>query len=742
MEIEKDLLDAIAPIVGMLENEKVICCVKVTHAGRKSKKAGAGMLATEFGFYVLEKGIFSKNYSIVGQFFWNSLKKIELVDNETFIFTGGATLSSHRITHHGANYLLKLIIKHIKNVLIPSEYPEFVNLDDSFTNVEHQHEAFVNRFRFQLRLLNVRKFPSELEKKLSKIICRTHTLDITALPGSDSFTDVLLDCLQIEPTIITVILPRGLKNPYWTSLANCLRRNTTLNHVVTNDPASNEIERVAEALASNQQGKLNKFTFRNANFQIEHFSILEKLFRSIPFEELEFDNSMNGPIFQQLLLSESMGLALTSLQSLILKKTRELNLEIIFQMLPSLKRISLIECDINIGKICHLMSKLRLESIEIKGGYAQNSIQVSKIPPQLSSFTFEDITWEGQSFTIVWNAIMTHQPTSKKLTVSLSSARIKTEHWSQFYREVQNTPPCQYLTSLTWSENEVQAPLFQYLLSCPQLNTIVFNGCFSSNSSSIIGVLTEFLNAKPSIESVTIKGTKRAQLGDSAPILFSRLKKNQNLKYLDVSNNDFGSQGLLSLGEFLVANKKLREIVFANNNIETGEAYETFFDTVMNRGPKLVMEWPDKEITDMHKAKLLKGKSVNHMMDCYAIIINGNLKAKVTDDATDDASNLFNEGPKMRHSGSRSRSPSIGHKHHRSKHRSRTSSLVNEDRPLASDKSSSSFDPLQISEGSETNQDQWKFTLPEIPVPDINEQVKAIDAAYNINVLLKRMRQV
>ncbi|KAH0789296.1 Leucine Rich Repeat family protein [Histomonas meleagridis] len=743
MEIERDLLDAVAPIAGLLEDEKVICCVNVIHTGRKNKKINACMLVSEFGFFILERGTFSKNLSVVGQLFWNNLKKIELVDKETFIFSGSSNIETYTITHRGAEYLLKLIIKHIKNVLIPSEYPEFVNLDDSFTEVEHQHEAFINRFRFQLRLLHVKKFPKALETRLSKIICKTHTLDIGLLPNFDGFTDILLDCLQIEPTIFTLILPIAQYTPCWTSLANCLRRNTTLNHVVTNDPASKDLERVAEALASNPQGKLKKITFCRANFQVDHFPVLEKLFRSIPFEELDFDNSMCGPVFQQFLMYESICLALLSLKALTIKKTRDLNLDTIFQMLPSLKKISLIECDVDVGKLCQLLSRTKLEYLEIKGGSAPTNLQAPQLPLQLSTIMLEDITWEGQSFSTIFKTIMTHQPTSRKLTVSLSSSHIQLEQWNQFYHKIQSIPPSQSLVQFIWSENNVQTQLFQYLHICSNLTTIVLNGCFSSNSNSILNVLTEFLNAKKTIESLTIKGTKHAQLEDSAQILFSNLKKNQTLKFLDVSNNDFGSQGLLALGKFLVSNKTLCKIVFANNGIDSGKAYETFFETVMNRGPKLEMEWPEKEINEMHKAKLIKRKAINHMMDLYAIIINGNLKAKVIPD--DDASDLFSdisvqipqEEIRQRENSQNVNMDNVSYDNEQ------TENYVNEEPENYENENCENEQAENACEESDGSRgDQWYFALPEIPVPNIEEQARAIEKAYNTNALLKRLRQL
>ena len=437
-----------------------------------------------------------------------------------------------------------------------------------------------------------------------------------------------------------------------------------------------------------------------------------------------------------------MGLALTSLQSFTIKNTKDLPIDIIFKMLPNLKSLSLIKCCVNLDDVVQLLGNYKkLESLSIVGGYASNQFQLSALQPTLDDFSFEHIQWNEQSFIKIWNGIMSHQPNSQKLKISLSFAELSRNDWNQFYNQIRNQISSPYLTSFTWSGNEVQPTLFQYLINCNRLKTLTFNGCFTGNSSNIINTLTDFLNSR-SIERLSIKGTKQCQLCESSLVLFSKLKKNQYLQYLNVSENNIGDEGLIALGDFLVANKKLTEIVFAHNNIETGEAYIKFFDNVMNRGPKLKMEWPDKELHQMHKAKLLRSSNINHMMDCYAIIINGNLKVKASEEVGEDDASLFEE-PQKRSSGHSSRHGSFrvasSHRHRRDSKHQRSGS----ESPISEFKSDDNSDSVVYASEASTSyaQEVWSFSIPEIPYPNIQEQISAIDSTYNLNVLLQRLRQ-
>ena len=192
MEIDHELLETYKSVVGLQEDEKVLCCVTIT-TWQKKKKIKGILIATEFQMFLLEK--VKGKASIIIQMFWNSLTKIEHLDMSTFEVTGQN--GSVKVCHQAMQYFMKIIVGHLGNVLTPSEMPKLegalcARLAPAET--EHSKEAFINRFRFLLRLTNQSENPDFI-KVLNKIIGKVRELDIPSLPGSDRYVDILLQSM-------------------------------------------------------------------------------------------------------------------------------------------------------------------------------------------------------------------------------------------------------------------------------------------------------------------------------------------------------------------------------------------------------------------------------------------------------------------------------------------------------------------------------------------------------------------
>ncbi|OHS96735.1 hypothetical protein TRFO_37047 [Tritrichomonas foetus] len=735
MEVDENLLDSVRSIVTIGPYERVISCTNITHYAKHNKKVKAIMLFTDFCFYVLEKTTFSKTFSIAGEARWNDIAEIKYFDKTTFSISNYSNII--KVGHPMGEYFLKLILNHIKNILIPTEMPEFVNLGSILRTIEHSHDAFIERFKFQLRLSNNPDYPSELIKELSKLICRVPELDIPSLPSADQFTDVLLNCCQVEPTIRSVIIPQGLRTPYWTPLANCLRKNTTLVHVQMQDPFNNEFSRVIEALEKNHNTFITKFTFIQTHFTHEHFHLLLRMMQAIPFTELSFDNAISGEDFLNLLDFESVPFAMTSLRSLTFKNTRNLPIKDIIYSIPSIQHLALINCSTDLDSLLEVIPKSKLETVNIVGGITSEELHTNiKLPPSLWSITFDKVKWSSNTFSRVWKLCIDHKTTERKKIISFASAGLNHQQWAEFFKLI-NPNGNPDLIELNWSENPFEPQILHFLMKCPLLKTLKADGCFSPDCPSIQD-FTDFLTACNRITTLSMKGTEKAKLQGAAELMFNGLKKNKKLVDLDVSDNDFGDAGILALSDLLVSNKKIAKIRFSNNNVETGEAYYQFFNEVKDRGPKLDIIYPDKEIYRMHKAKLLRGKAVNYIQDCYAIILSGNLKVKVNETFSssdssdeDENNNSHNNDFNDNRNGNAINGGMFGNMN-----------IFGNIKPPDPINEESSSNEQQNGTGSSVMIEDWILNLPNVPLPDIKAQMVAIANTYNTPLLISRARSV
>ena len=140
MEIDKGLLCQVGPVIGLLKNDLVICCQDVLLL-KKNKSKEQVFLATEFTFYLFKCSKNGKSYSVNIKFNWSDLERVEFIQKNQFSVTyQDGTL---KIQHHGASYLLTLILSYLKSILNPQELPE-IDVPSSITNdIEIYPDSFI-----------------------------------------------------------------------------------------------------------------------------------------------------------------------------------------------------------------------------------------------------------------------------------------------------------------------------------------------------------------------------------------------------------------------------------------------------------------------------------------------------------------------------------------------------------------------------------------------------------------------
>ena len=574
--------------------------------------------------------------------------------------------------------------------------------------------AFINRLKFLLKRTN-QSCPSGLLAQLQKSVGKNAVLDIPRYPGSEKYTELLLNCLDVEPSITEVVIPKGGKSTNWVVLATCLRTNSTLVKVKTFDPITADVLRVADALSSNADKRVVGFAFSGCELNASNFAQMTSLLQAVPLQEIQFEKVCDGPVLNEFFENPAARRAMASVAYLNLRLIKQLNLNGIVSALPNLRKIDIIAGQINLSDVFEMLQKAAnpFESVRINGGFMKKPVQSMSLPPTLSDIKFGHCEWTAVAFISTWSLLISHQTSDKKLSLSFSSTVMTPKRWEKFFAAV-TSAGCPDLVSFAWDENPLDRRLLKFLLKSPALTKLNADGCLQQGSDSV-NDFADFLNASKSIAEVSIRGTEKSRLGTSAEALFRKLTKNKLLKVLDVSNNDFKDDGLTALGELLVANKVLEAVKFRNNNIATGRAYADFFTAVMNRGPKLNIEWPEKEIHALRKAKQLRSATVNHMMDCYAIIRNGNLKVEVDQqsDLSDDE-NVFAGWTEDVDSETES----------------------NEQIPLARMPSNDRLTGSNVV----FEETKWKLAVPPVQPPSIEMQIAAMNRTYTTDVLLQRLK--
>lgn len=731
MEVDPALFSTIQSIVNVFSYENKLICQNVTHYSSNNKQITAIMLVTNYCFYLLEKNSPEKSHSIVAQIKWIDTKNIIFHDPQTFTISNNT--ESFKIGHPQVQNFLTIIIKHIENILLNNEKPEYQNCKSFLSKASHTHEAYIERFKYQIRSANIEEYPETLIKELTKVICRKTQLNIPTLPNSDKFAVYLLDCCQIEPTIRSIVVPQGLHQTYWNIIGKCLQTNTTLIHIHTNDRATDDIAAIPEALKNNPNSPLTQLTFSRTNFTPQYFQYLNEIVQMLPFKELAFENAITANDLNQLVDNDAILFAMTSAQTLTFKTIKGIILTPIISAIHSLKEINLINCQVSIDELMTLLPSTKMQVVRVYGGTATNKLNTKiTLPSTLYSLAFDKITWEGNTLAQMWQLCIGHlqkvtvtshnendlsfvnPPDTKRdmVTLSFASATLSKTQWNDFFSAMDYRIGSKLLKELDWSENPFQPQILYFMMNCPKLHVINANGCFSPNSSNIQD-FTDFLNASKTIKKLSIKGTSNCRLKQASNLFFDNLKGNTRLLELDVSDNEIGDEGLSELLDLLMVNKTIKKIRFENNDIVNPKSYYTFFDTLKECGSKLNILYPDKDLYGMYKANLIDGKSVNYIQDCYGRVVSA--------DGDDDD----NDSDDSDESDSSEQQLSL--------HKSDTNPEFEVNLGLDTRTASEAFLGVY---------DDWFLQIPHVQLPDTDAQIDAIARVYNTETLIDRLKSV
>lgn len=703
MEINKDLLCHVGPEMGLSKNEIVICCQEV-HLLKKNDFKDRVLLATEYSLYLFHISKNGKSYSTSTQFNWTDVKEIELNQKDQFSMTYND--GSIKIQHHAATYLLKLILTHITSILSPQELPKLNVPSNIISELDHLPDSFVRRFRYKLKTSN-QKVPDDLLSSLKKATF-SNELDINKLPPSAvNYIDLILSCLQVEPDIVSIVLPHSNpKQTFWGHLATCLKHNTTLQTLVTSDKLESSVKGLVESINSNKGCKLKNFAFIETEISEKQLSILYKLLTAATAESLFIDKTMSPDTLNKFITSSNFSSIFQKLKSFTIKGINGLHIKDIFETLKNASKLSFINCNVNVDEVISEIQTVNCISLTVIGGLSSGKFNNNiKLNQSLAHLNMSKIVWNSAAtFCSAWKVFMNHTNDNFKLVLQKETIP---KDWPQALKAI-GSSSSNKLDSFSWEMNPVDSTIIPFFTKSTNIKNLSFSGSLNSSNSSEFAKL--FVKM-PKLRYLNVDGSSDSKMGESAVTFLRELVSSKSLEDLSIKNQDFGDSGLNELSNFLMKNLKVSKIAFDGNKITKPETFIHFFETVVNRGPPLNFRFPDDELHTMKKNHLVKTSKINHMKECYDIILSGNESNVVSDENDDEPE--FNESD--------------------NENNNNNDSLKNNHTPFHASTGSGGSGVFKNIE--------WQIDLPPIPDSDNKEIIDNIMSKYTLSAAHKKMKE-
>ena len=319
------------------------------------------------------------------------------------------------------------------------------------------------------------------------------------------------------------------------------------------------------------------------------------------------------------------------------------------------------------------------------------------------------IAWNSPAtFCNAWKVFMNH--TNENFKLVLQKETIPGD-WSIVLKEI-GASESNKIDSFSWEMNPVDSTIIPFFTKSSNIKNLSFQG--SLNSSNATEFAKVFVKMKD-LKYLNVDGSSDVKIGESAVSFLRELVASKSLEDLSIKNQDFGDSGLNELSNFLMKNLKVTKIAFEGNKVTKAESFIHFFETVMNRGPPLNFRFPEDELKTMKKNHLVKTSKINHMKECYDIILSGNESIVVSEENDVDKDLQMNDNEME-------------------------SDDNNNNGSLQQNKA-----PFHMSTGSGGSgvfkNIEWQIDLPQIPEVNDKDILEGIRKSYTLSAAHKRMKE-
>ena len=618
---DNEIWHKVAKLKAFKKANQPICCLELQEMVKK-KKVDRIFIFSDFNIFILEKGIFNSALSIKTEIKFLEIVNLTLIDEESFSITidGAKTFT---FISDISKFIYKRIAQQAITMLLPSELPELKDEKQLCGKIEPLPNGFFLRFGLFTQKPNPQP-PSTFMNELTGALdnpTKPGELDLTRLVDVAPFVKQLLSCLDIQPTITSIILPKcGHNQTFWPQLAECLKTNKTLETIITEETIDESFKKIINAIRSNPDTKLKSILFLESNSITPEFSdIIASLFDVCSLETIGFYGGLQANVFDKIIGTAILYPKFKNLKRLELESITKGKPCASISKIKWLEQLRILECNIDLTDLLQMVSSLTnlhiLRAKNIK--HSNDDVSSIVLPQTLDSISITDSVVDGPVLASLMKLLFMHKPTTGKTELILTSIE---SDYSHLFNSLKTLAPTTTLYSLTWKKNKVHPLFFQYLNKAKNLQTLSIAESLNADS---INACSQFILQRTSLKEVYLDGGKSAEpLGDALIPLIRTITGCNHLEKISMNSQDLSNSALPEISKFLVETKRLKAASF-DSRYDDPKMIRSFYDAVMKRGPPLDMPLFTRALKKLKKSGKIKVDDYNYLQDCNKVIKTG-----------------------------------------------------------------------------------------------------------------------
>ena len=626
MCVEVEYLDHIANTVHPEVNFPYVCLLvdKTNISNRIQKRL---FYANESHIYFFEQKSFTKSLMQVYSNTYFDLLSINMPDNETLTLKFNNNNDVVTLKHKLVKEITAILLVHIHNTLINREMPEVDLFDFDYTIITHSYLAFYNRFRAICFRNDITPSKSILNKIYKFCVSCPKECDLLELDIEGKYSYFLLQCLQIEPRITTLIVQTPTLGIMWNKVADFIASNTTIVNLFSYENLNQSFALVPEAFKKNKRTKIQKFILMRATCYPAYLQVISEILASHKLDVFGIAYSLNGDTAIRFMKEFGSNIAFGNLSSLCLDGTDGLDISQLLRSTQNVKSLSLENCGI---ELCLFFGYLSLEKnfiisdLNLSGNKATKLIKDSlKLPDSLKTISVANTVFKDDNLLRLLKLL-----TQKKLNIDVSRAIMDETKWNQFFDNI-DTLSSDSILSLNWNENAVYLEFFDFLDNANSLTSLKMDGCFSQGDM-MLPEASKYIEDNVTLKELSIRGTSRRVLSDSdIPVLFKGLLINRSIVKLDIGGNNLTSESLDPISNMLLTNRKIETLIIDTPKIFTIDFLIRFYTELSRRGTPLSIDWPESDIIFLQENANITDSTIASIKDLYDIITRGDPTMKI-----------------------------------------------------------------------------------------------------------------
>ena len=694
MCVDPNLVSLVSSFVDTEKNEVSICC-SVDSQTKFGFTEHRILFANESHIFVFETK--KKQINPIITKTWFDIKRvISPKEEEMQIIFDNMSVEFH---HQSVPLILKTMIQYLYNILTDIEMPE-VDLETfDYTILKKSNFAIYYRFRALILSENF-ETPEDLCYRVKDFaFAKCDNIDVYTIDPHGLHIPYILKSLQVDSKIKTLTVQTPMKGCLWKDLGDFVSYNTSINHIISYEPLTNEFDYFIEGFKKNPRSKIKKLSILRAKITKKYSKLIGSLVDVHPLDTLCLSNSLLGPTAIEFLSLFEKSRNLQTLNTLILDNTKNVDVSLLVRVTKNIKTLSICSSDI---ELCLLFGFLAYEeTTKLEKLIASNNkakVNISEqitLPKSLKEIVIQNTEFKGDNLKHILQ-MANHNP----ITLDVSRATLHPSAWRRLITDYDSIENPQF-TGIGWSDNQIDLETLDFFDRCENMKYLNIGGCLKPNDQ-IFPTILDFIENNNSITTLDLSVTLKTQVPVSVmPIIIATLGKNKNLLDVDLSGNPIDASCLQTLTDMLMNNRNIRKITFNMMEVNNGMIFKNFFTRLSKRGIPLEFPYPAFDIRRILTQKLIK--------DDEAKIIEQNIEIITKGDATIDVPNeTINQGLKK--------------------------PIKRRIEPYGENRIPSDESVIQSYKDSDPK--EWEVLQPQIPRPDDEKYLLSLKETFNIDQLV------